>query len=611
MAASFFADSNRARMRYLKESDVAWGVTPASGRTRELRYTGSTVNAQKDTTLSEEIRADRMVSEIVEVAARTTGEINVEFSAGSHDDLLEAFMYGAWTRPMSFDSVSGTALEWANTSTLYVKGKDVTNYFFVGRRIRTQGFEAVANNAYWQIQTITFNAGANRTEIVVTTTTAVAERGTQYSALYDANDVIVLNNTAIRAGTAGASTFDSNGGNAFAAAIAAGQLTVGQKIFVDGLGKGVGNATFTTAAPTAGARISISDGVKTILFQLGGSAAQPIVVVPLGADHLETATNFATVVNKQRVRKLLEVSASDAAGVVTLKNLRNAGGSIIEAVADANVAVTDFVGGNDTVAGVFTIESLTDDVLTVTPQPATVANSTLKVNIKGSMLRNPSDPDVITAQSFTFETGFEDVDQYFLADGMRIGTFSYNIAANSILNGSFGLQGRASTAQQVTKLGETPYTILGTTSTPVANATVNVGVISMNGEELSTAVQSIALNGTNNLRDQMAVGKKFPAGIGAGRMEITGTLVAYFADIGLWTKFIDHETVSVSFPLTDVLANHYEFTIPAANFSTDTVNPAGGNQDIMENLEFTAKRDPITDCQFQIDRFSCIEPATA
>lgn len=609
MAASFFADSNRARMRYIKEDDVQWGVTPATGVSRELRYTGSTVNAQKDTTLSEEIRADRMVSEIVETAARTTGEINVEFSAGSHDDLLEAFMYGAWTRPMTFDSVTGPALEFADTDTLYVKGKDVTPYFLVGRRIRTHGFENVANNAYWGISAITFDAGNNRTEITLSATTAVAEKGTAYSALYDANDVIVLNSTAIRSGTTGESAFDSNGGNAFAAAIAAGQLWIGQKIFVEGLGFGVGNVTLTDL-PTAGARVQISDGKKTVMFQFGGTASQPTVVVPLGADEEITAASLATAINKLRVRKALEVSASAAAGVVTLKNLLSTGGSVVEAVADANVAVTTFASGDASVRGVFTIEAMTDDKLTVNPAPATLNNSTAKVNIKGSMLRNPADPDVITAQSFTFETGFEDVDQYYLADGMRIGTIGLNIAANSILTGSYGLQGRASTRQNESKLGNAPYTSLQTTSTPVANATVNVGKIAMNGEELATAVQSIAINGTNNLRDQMAVGYKFPAGIGAGRMEISGSLVAYFADGSLWDKFIDHETVAVSFPLTDVLGNHYEFTVPAANFSTDTVNPAGGNQDIMENMEYTAKRDPVTDCQFQIDRYSTIFATT-
>ncbi|UTC29880.1 tail tube-like protein [Bajunvirus bajun] len=610
---AIFADSNRARMRYIKESDVAWGVTPASGRARELRFTSSSINAQKNTTVSEEIRADRMVSENVEVGANTTGEVGIEFSAGSHDDFMESFMFGAWTRPMTFDSIEGPSLEWGAADTLYVKGKDVTDLFDAGKRIRTHGFGLPANNDYFEIDTITFNAGSNRTEIVVTVASAELERGSSYTALFDANDVIVLKNEDIRAGTAGASTFDSNGTDAFAAAIAAGQLVAGQKVWVEGLGYGVGTVTITTAPPVAGARVTVFDGVKTVIFQWGGSAPQNVTIVPIGANLTASAANLAAAINTKRVRGLLNVSATSAVGAVTLKNLNRIGGSIAETVADANVAVVTFADGDATLGGVYTIESATDDVLTVSPAPATNANAgTLGVTIKGSMLRNPGNPDDIVPQSFTIETAQEDVDQFFIADGLRVGSFAFNVAANSILTGSYSFQGRATTRQGSTKLGDDlAYTTLPTTATPVANATVNVGQIVMNGEELSTALQSITLNGNNNLRDQNAVGYKFPAGIGAGRMEITGSLVAYFANGDLWDKFIEHQTVSVAFRLQDVKGHRYEFTIPAANFGTDTVNPAGGNQDIMENLEFMAKRDPVTECQIQIDRFSCVLPTTA
>ena len=140
MVAYLFADSNRVRIRYIKESDVAWGQTPATGKTRELRYTGSTLNVQKDTAISEEIRSDRMVPDIIETAMRSSGDVNIEFSAGSHDDFLEGFMYGAWTRPMTFDAVKGVSVVWFSSSVLYINGSDVSAYFEAGHRIRTDGF---------------------------------------------------------------------------------------------------------------------------------------------------------------------------------------------------------------------------------------------------------------------------------------------------------------------------------------------------------------------------------------------------------------------------------------------------------------------------------------
>lgn len=607
-----FADSNRAGLRYIKEDPNAWGTTPAAGVTRVLRYTGSTINANKETAVSEEIRADRMTADYIETGARSAGDFNIEFSAGSHDDFLESFVFGAWTRPMTFDSVKGTNLEWANATTLYVKGIDVTDYFFAGRRVKTVGFLVGPNNNYWQISTITWNAGANRTEIVMTDATAVAEAGSNFTSMLDANDVIVLKNTSIRAGTAGESAFDSAGTNAFAAAIAAGQLNVGQKLYVDGLGIELGTVAFTDQ-PAAGSKVTVSDGDKTLVFQFGGSVPPSAeeVVLASGADG--TAENFADVLNGFAREGDLLVSATVAGGVVTLKNLLRTGGSILETTDTGNaITVTQFSGGNASLHGVFKIESMSNDKLVVSPAPATFANgAALAVTFKGSMLRNPSDPTDIIPQSFTIETGFEDVSQFWLTDGLRVGTFTYNIASNAILTGSFGFNGRATKRQGVTKLGAAPYVALDTTATPVANATTNVGSIKINGEELTTAVQSITISGNNNLRDQNAVSYKFPAGIGSGRMEITGNLVAYFADGSLWDKFIEHDTVSVEFSIEDLLSNHYEFTVPAVNFTTDTVNPPGGNQDVMENMEYGAKRDPITKCELQIDRYSAINAVTA
>lgn len=607
-----FADSNRARIRLIREGTNTWGTTPASGTTREIRYTGSTLNALKDTTMSNEIRADRMVSQIVETAARSQGDFQIEFSAGSHDDLMEGFMYGSWTRVMSFDSVTGASLAWASTSVLYINGADVTNYFASGHRVKTTGFLTPANNNYWQISAISFNGGANRTEITMTTTTAVIEAGSAATALYDANDVIILKNTTIRAATAGASTFDSNGSNAFSAAIAAGELNIGQKLWIDGLGIETGTVTFTNI-PTPGSKVRISDGVNALTFQFGGSYPDAVVPVDLASDTHSMADNLNAAINAQRVKGSLSVSSKSAAAVVTLKDLNATGGAVTE-VLDAGAAITvvNFSGGDATVRGLFTVTALTNDVVSVTPQPNTNANGgSLAVTIKGSMLRNPGDAASILPHSFSVETGFEDVSQFFLADGQRVSTMDLNIAANAILTGTYGFMGRAMTRTDITTLGASPYTPLQTTATAVANATVNVGSINLNGGPLTAAIQSITLKGNNNLRDQNAVSFKYPAGIGAGRMEITGTVVAYFNDGQLFDKFISHATVSLDFHVEDVDGHRYEFTIPAANFSTDTVNPAGINQDIIENMEFMAKRDPISNCQFQIDRFSSVFAVTA
>jgi len=276
------------------------------------------------------------------------------------------------------------------------------------------------------------------------------------------------------------------------------------------------------------------------------------------------------------------------------------------------MTVTNYSGGLTSVRGVFTVTSATDDVIGVSPAPATLNNSTVAVSIKGSMLRNPSQASDIVPHSFSFEEEFEDVGLFRIADGQRISTMAYSISSGNILTGSFGLMGREIKKLLATKLGDTgSYTVLDTTATVVTNATVNVGTISMNGTALSTALKTITVNGNNNLREQQAVGNKFPVGIGAGRIEFTGSVEAYFANDDMWDQFINHLTVSLGWSVEDTDGNHYEFTVPACVFTTDTENPAGGNQDIMETMDWSAKRDPVTECSFQIDRFSSVQPIAA
>jgi hypothetical protein len=203
------------------------------------------------------------------------------------------------------------------------------------------------------------------------------------------------------------------------------------------------------------------------------------------------------------------------------------------------------------------------------------------------------------------------VSQFFLTSGLRVGTFAYNFAANAILKGTFAFNGAASPsdhdeARQHRQLHRARHH-------RHAGHELDRQRRLREGQRqsLTTAIQSIDLNGTNNLRDQNAVSYKFPAGIGAGRMELSGSLKAYFADGSLWDKFIEHDTMSLEFNVSDVDRHHYEFTIPTCDLLQRRRVSPGGNQDVMEDLQWMAKRDAATNCQIQIDRFSCTYPPTA
>lgn len=480
-----FADANRASIRVVEES--VWGTTPASGNTREIRLTSSSLAANKETAISDELRSDRMVSDMSEVAASSGGDINFEFSAGAQDEFIAAILMGAWTRPMERDFFKGVNVAVASTSTFTVSGGDYTDYFVVGRRVRLAGFTDPANSTYHEIQGVAHSGGV--TTVTITDTDLVVEAGSATTAVFDANDVVVMSDTTIQATANG---FSSTG-TPFATARAAGQLVPGQKIHVSGL---------------------------------------------TGAE------------------------------------------------------------------GYFTIVTVADDEITTNPVPGSVVSAGDPVTVKGSLLRNPSDVANIIQRMFTIETAFYDINQYQIQTGMVPGSMSLEVSTGAIINGTIGFQGRETSMSGTETLTTGGYNVLDTVPGEVVNATTNIGSLTKNGLDLASAIQSLSLTVEGNLRTQSAIGSKFARGIGAGRLNITGSMSVYFEDAALFTDFLNHSTVSLSFTITDADGQVYIITIPALKIAQNQISPEGIDQDVMETIEFTAIRDPDTDCQIQIDRFS-------
>lgn len=585
-----FADANRAQIRYIEES--TFGVTPASGTTREVRLTSSSLSANKETVVSDELRADRMVSDIVEVSASSGGEINFEFSSGPQDEFLAAFLLSQWERPMTMDFWEGLVLSVTGATTIVVNGSDVSAYFTAGRVIKLAGWVNPANNGYFTVVSASFGAGA--TTITVSGATLVAETGTVNSRIFDANDVIVLNNTAISLGATG---LDGNATDPFAAAIAAGQLQLGQKIYVDAAGsRETGTVTF--AAGAAASTITISDGANTAVLVSGTDFA---LVGTAATD----AAAFAAAVNALRFRTLnpVNVVATVSTGTVTITNLNSTGGSIVETVVDANVTVVDFAGGVAGASNFYTITALADDLISLSPAPPVVAAGD-NIVIKGSHLKNSGIVSDIAQRYFTIETAFQDVGQYMVQDGMVAGSFSLEIATGAIVTGTIGFEGRATNLVQTSLLGNAPYTTLAAQPGDVVNATTDVGNLVKDGAVLNVCLQSLSLSGEANLRMQNCVGSKFPQGIGTGRFNLTGSMTAFFETQELFEDFINHETVSLEFTITDSEGMVYYFGIPSFKISQNEIAPGGIDQDVFENIEFTAFRDATTNTMFQVDRFS-------
>lgn len=89
------SDSNRVIVRYITE--VTYGTTPANATWQATRFTGESLSATPVTTQSQEIRSDRMVSDLPKTNLTVGGGLDIELSMNTYDDLLEAALCGTWT----------------------------------------------------------------------------------------------------------------------------------------------------------------------------------------------------------------------------------------------------------------------------------------------------------------------------------------------------------------------------------------------------------------------------------------------------------------------------------------------------------------------------------
>ena len=88
------ANGSRHSMRYVVES--TYGTTPSTPTLTPIRHTGTSLGLSKDTLQSEEIRSDRQIVDFRHGTRQVGGDINVELSYGSSDDILEAVLMGTW-----------------------------------------------------------------------------------------------------------------------------------------------------------------------------------------------------------------------------------------------------------------------------------------------------------------------------------------------------------------------------------------------------------------------------------------------------------------------------------------------------------------------------------
>lgn len=97
------SDSNRSQLGYVEET--TFGTTP-SANLQILRTTGGQITPTQSTVTSQEIRADYRAGRPVRTSQMAEGTINLEWSYGTLDDILEGMLLESWSSNVLVDGTT-------------------------------------------------------------------------------------------------------------------------------------------------------------------------------------------------------------------------------------------------------------------------------------------------------------------------------------------------------------------------------------------------------------------------------------------------------------------------------------------------------------------------
>lgn len=200
----------------------------------------------------------------------------------------------------------------------------------------------------------------------------------------------------------------------------------------------------------------------------------------------------------------------------------------------------------------------------------------------------------IDMPTFTIERVFSDIDQYETFTGCAINTLNLQIQTNAMITGTFGIVGRGANFTD----GPTATESIPSPANPPLDGFT--GTLKEGGVPIGV-VTSISISCDNSIQPANVLGSDEAAALVPGRINITGSMSAYFENLELLNKFL-HETESeLEIILGDGGPGSYILTLPRIKY-TGGSNPVDGEGPIMLDMPFQALLDACTGTNIRIER---------
>jgi len=211
----------------------------------------------------------------------------------------------------------------------------------------------------------------------------------------------------------------------------------------------------------------------------------------------------------------------------------------------------------------------------------------------------------VARKSFTYEKTFEQgaTDSYIRYKGCLINSMQLSVESKQIAKVQFGVMGRGGSSAAAALSGAT---YAAANSNPVLNASSHVGVLTVAGVSPAPRIKSLTLNVAANLREQPEVGSLDLAGIGMGRLVVTGSADVYFENLAIYDAIHDNDTLGLTFTIGADTGSKYTFNIPSIKLTGGEPQTGGNDQDIILPIQFqglyNTSGSPANNCTLKITR---------
>jgi len=250
---------------------------------------------------------------------------------------------------------------------------------------------------------------------------------------------------------------------------------------------------------------------------------------------------------------------------------------------NSNRQVTYARRGNKSVAGDLTVELVPDNL-----------DFALEAVMGGTWATNELN-NGNTKRSFTFEEGFTDIAQYRSFTGTLFNTVSLEANTSGLVQATFGLIGAGATNFSGTQLDTTPTSV---TKKPVFYH--EGGTFSEGGTTLAY-LSAISIELSNNAAGNYALGNTAFHDISYGRIDVTGTVTAFFPSAALYTKFYNNTATNLEFTLSADGGETLTFKLPDIRYTSANLQ-RGSDGPVTIELAFTALYDTTEGTTLQITR---------